>query len=106
MYIGIFSREMQEDEDLRADNRLRRSHLDFLKIKMKVSLAVPTIISSTADAIEFCNKILNLPQFEDSSETVMFIRCIGRLFDFLNLRIPFLHKRFRAPLQASNEVFW
>lgn len=53
---------------------------------MKVSLAAQTLSSSVANSIEFCDRDLGLPEFRDSEAIVRFIRCIDRLFDFLNSR--------------------
>ena len=72
---------------------------------MKVALAAQTHSASVADAIEFCNKYLQLREFEGSEATVKFIRSINRIFDFLNSRNPFA-SRFKAPLRKSNEQIW
>ena len=48
---------------------------------MKVNLAAQVFSSSVADAIEFCEQNLQLPQFKGSSATVKFIRIFDRLFD-------------------------
>lgn len=76
-------------------------------MKIKVALAAQTLIvsSSVADAIEFCARDLKLPQFQGSDATVRFIRCIDRLFDFLNSRNPF-GKDYKAPLRPINEFIW
>lgn len=96
---------LQEQEGLRAGNKLRRAHIDFHKMKMKVMLAAQTLSSSTASSIEYCDKYLKLKNFEGSSGTVKFIRSVDRIFDFLNSRNPF-GKGFKSPLRKSNEVFW
>lgn len=107
--VNTISREnlvnLQEEEGLRAGNKLRRAHIDFHKMKMKVALAAQTLSSSTANSIEYCDKYLGLRNFHGSSATVRFIICIDRIFDFLNSRNP-LGKGFKAPLRRSNEVFW
>lgn len=98
---------LQEQEGLRAGNKLRKVHIDYHKMKMKVNLAAQTLSSSTANSIEYCDKYLNLRNFRGSSGTVSFIRCIDRIFDFLNSRNHFgFGKGFKAPLRKSNEVFW
>lgn len=55
---------------------------------MKVYLAAQTLSSSVANAIEFCDKILQLPEFKNSGPTVKFIRTVDRIFDFLSVRNP------------------
>ena len=74
-------------------------------MKVKVSLAAQTLSSSVADTIEFCARDLTLPEFQGSEATVCFIRCIDRLFDFLNSRNPF-GKSYKAPLRRTNEFIW
>jgi hypothetical protein len=69
------------------------------------SLATQTLSSSVADAIEFCDKTLNLPEFKGNEATVAFIRSVDRVFNFLNSRNTF-GKGFKAPLHVSNEMFW
>ena len=51
---------------------------------MKVILASQALSSSVADAIEYCDKQLKLPEFSGSEATVDFIRIFDRLFDILN----------------------
>lgn len=96
--------KLQGKEDLRAGNKLKLAYLKYHKIKMKVFLAAQTLSSSVADAIEFCTQVLYLPNFQGSEATVRFIRCVDRVFDFLNSRNP-LGKGFKAPLRRSNENF-
>lgn len=78
--------ELQEIEGLRLGNRLRQSHINFSKNKMKVSLAAQLLSKSVSDAIEFCDKELQLPEFKGSEETIKFIRIFNTLFDVLNSR--------------------
>jgi len=56
---------------------------------MKVNLAAQTFSASVADALEYCNVVLNLPDFKGCEATVKFIRTIDHLFDMLNSRNPF-----------------
>ena len=98
--------DLQETEGLRAGNRVRRAHIDFLKMKMKLLLAAQTFSNSTADVIKFCDKNLRLPEFQGSEATVRFIQCIDRVFDFLNSRNRFAPQGFKAPLKKENENFW
>lgn len=97
--------ELQEKEGLRAANKLRRRHLQYWEAKMKVSLAAQTLSSGVADALHFCDKSLQLPQFQGSEATIDFIRCIDRSFDFLNSRQP-NGTGTKSPLRACNESFW
>lgn len=96
---------LQESEGLRLGNRLRKSHIDYRKMVMKVYLAAQTLSSSVADAIEFCEKVLQLPEFKGSAPTVRFIRAVDRIFDFLNVRNPW-GRGYKSPLRTSNEKRW
>ena len=54
--------ELQECEDLRLANKLRAAHIDYKPQKMKVNLAVQTLSSSVADALEYCEgKLHGIP---------------------------------------------
>ncbi|KMQ85163.1 thap domain-containing protein 9-like protein [Lasius niger] len=96
--------QLQKKEGLRAGNKLKMAHIHYWKMKMKVALAAQTLSDSVADSIEFCDKYLNLVEFKGSEATVKFIRCINRIFDFLNSR-NFFAKGFKAPLTKFNEEF-
>ena len=73
--------------------------------KMKVKLAVQALNSSVADAIEYCNQVLKLLQFQGSEATVEFIRLFDRLFNILNSR-SFFSKGYKASLRLNNKCQW
>lgn len=54
---------LQDDNGLRTGNKLKSRHIHYDKMKMKVSLAVQTLSSSVADAIEYCNVNSQMPEF-------------------------------------------
>ena len=93
--------ELQESEGLHLANKLRAAHIDWKPQKMKVNLAAQTLSSSVADALEYCEGKLKLPQFQGCGPTVQFIRVFDRLFDVLNSRNP-LARNFKAPIRKSN----
>lgn len=68
--------KLQETEGLKLGNKLKMAHIQWRNQKMKVNLAAQVFSSSVADALEFCNKELHLPQFHGSEETVEFLRTI------------------------------
>jgi hypothetical protein len=72
---------------------------------MRVRPAVQTFSTSVAHALEYCNKVLKLEQFQGCEETVTFIRYIDSMFDLLNSSSCF-GKHFKAPLRCSNESIW
>ncbi|KAL3240150.1 hypothetical protein MRX96_047979 [Rhipicephalus microplus] len=96
---------LQEKEGLHLGNKLTKVHLEWAKQKMKVRLAVQTLSSSVADALDFCEYKLKLPQFQGAHATAEFIRIFDRLFDILNSRNP-LARSFKAPLRQQNAASW
>lgn len=75
---------LQEEKGLHLGNKIKMSHICFQKSKMKVRLATELFSNSVADAIEFCEKSLKLPNFCNSGPTVKFIKMINNIFDILN----------------------
>ena len=75
--------ELQQNEGLRAGNKLRSAHIAWQKQKMKVNLAAQTLSASVADALDFCQKS-KFGGFEGCEGTINFIRKIDHLFDILN----------------------
>ncbi len=96
---------IQEEHGLKMANKLSPKHLEFEKHKMKVNLAAQTLSSSVADAIENLDNVMELPNFKDSQETVIFCRTIDRLFDMLNSRNP-LGKGYKQPLRLNTQDIW
>ena len=68
---------------------------------MKVNLAAQALRSSVADALEYCQGKLKLPQFQGCGPTAQFICVFDHLFDVLNSRNP-LASNFKAPIRKSN----
>ena len=79
---------LQESEGFHLGNRLRSSHIQWQKQKMKVNLVAQTISASVANALEFCEKVFKIPAFRDSIATVKFIRTFDHLFYIFNSRNP------------------
>ena len=96
---------LQEKEGMKLGNRLSSNHLKFEKHKMNVRLAAQTLSSSVADAIEFLDISMKLPEFKSSNGTVTFARTIDRLFDLLNSRNP-LGKGYKKPLRLQAKESW
>lgn len=71
---------------------------------MKVKLAAQTLSNSTAAALEFLEKS-GVQKFQGVKETVLFIRTIDEVFDFLNCRSPF-GKGSKSPIVAGNLDTW
>lgn len=96
---------LQREEGLRLGNKLTKMHIAWEKQKMKVRLAVQAMSASVADALDFCEQVLKLPQFRGAAATARFVRLFDHLFDILNSRNP-LAKSYKAPLRAQNESCW
>lgn len=69
---------LQVKEGLHAANKLRKAHVEWQQMKMKVKLAAQTLSASVADALEFCDQDLNLEDFRGCEATVQFIRLVDR----------------------------
>ena len=67
-------------------NKLKMARVRWEKQKTEVKLAAQVFSSSVADALEYCNTQLHLPQFSGCEETVKFLRTIDAAFDVLNSR--------------------
>ena len=97
--------KLQEHERLKLVNKLSSNHLKYEKHKMNVRLVAQTLSSSVANAIEFLDSSVKLPELCDSKGTVKFIRVIDQLFDMLNSRNP-LGKGFKTPLKLQTKDIW
>ena len=79
---------LHDAEGFILGNKFPAQHLQFEKHKMNVRMATQRLSSSVADAVEFLDVSMKLPQFKNSQATVNFIRIIDRAFDILNSRNP------------------
>lgn len=78
--------ELQESEGLCLSNKVRKTHINFFKQKMKVKLATQLLSQSVAEALEFCRDKLKLSNFTECAATTKFIRIMNNAFDILNSR--------------------
>ena len=81
-------KELHGAKGLRLANKLRLAHINWKPRKMKVNLAAQVLSSTVADALEFCEGKLKLPQFQGCGPTGKFIRAFDRLFDIVNSKNP------------------
>ena len=95
MQYLIELKKLQGEKGLRLANKLRSAHINWKQQKMKVNLAAQALSSSVANALEFCEGKLKLPQFQVCGPT-------GSLFVFLTvflilsipeIRLPEISKR-------------
>ncbi|KAL3186990.1 hypothetical protein MRX96_026087 [Rhipicephalus microplus] len=77
----------------------------IVALEMKVRYAAQALSSSVADALDFCENVLKLPQFRGASATSKFVRVFDHLFDLFNSRSPFA-RSYKAPLRKQNEACW
>jgi hypothetical protein len=96
---------LQTSEGLHAANKIRNSHIEWKKQKMKVALAAQTLSASTADSLDFCREQLKLTDFEGSYPTSKFIRQIDSLFDVMNSRNMFA-KGYKSAMKDANQTEW
>lgn len=96
--------ELQQVLRMKLGNKLTSTHIKFKNSVMKVKYAVQVLSSSVADAIDFLRSI-GLPDFQGSEATVVFLRKIDRIFDFLNSRSLF-GKGYKKPITLRNLKFF
>ena len=101
----VLLQELQDLEGLRLANKLRITHIRWKAAKMKVSLAAQAISASTADGIEYLDKVLKYKEFKGSQGTVKFLRMFDWLFDVLNSKNQF-GREFKAALSMTNKPVW
>ena len=93
--------KVQTMDNLFIANKLKMKHIQFHQHKMNVKLAVQTLSSSVADAIDFLREDMKLPQFDGSEKTTQFIRIMDQLFDMLNCKSP-VGKGLKEPITLAN----
>ena len=91
---------VQSEEHLHLDNRLRKNHILFQTLKMKVYLS-----NSVAAAIEVCDKVLKYPQFLNSSAACKFLKVFNKVFDLLDSRNS-NPKSIKPGLMKENKNVW
>lgn len=85
-------------------NKVRQLHVNYRNQIMKVYLATQLFSTSVADAIEFLDEKLQLPDFKHSQGTVEFIRLMNDIFEIFNSR-QMSDKFYKQPLHKENYKF-
>ena len=93
--------ELQVEDGFNIANKLNSDHLNWQRQKMKVTLATQTFSSSTAAALQFLQQKIKHEKFINCTDTIVFVRNIDQLFDFLNSRHP-ASSGFKSPIRLSN----
>jgi len=94
--------ELQNEAGFKLGNKIGSAHIKWKGNSMKVKLAVQTLSSSVADALQFLKQTSN--DFKNCEPTIQFIRIIDEIFDFFNSRTPF-GKGFKQPIRMENIEF-
>ncbi|CAH2242983.1 jg13426 [Pararge aegeria aegeria] len=76
-------KKVQDNLGLHFANKLNERHLKF-RNNMSVKLATQLLSNSVAKAIQLCEEVLNIPEFNDSAATFNFIKIMNDLFEVLN----------------------
>jgi len=90
--------ELQNEAGFKLGNKIGSVHINGKGNSMKVKLAVQTLSSSVANALQFLKQTSD--NFKNCEPTIQFIRIIDEIFDFLNSRIPF-GKGFKQPIRME-----
>ena len=92
--------ELQIEEGFNISNKLNSDHLNWQRQKMKMKLAAQTFSSSTAAELQFLQQKIKHEKLINCTDTIVFVRNIDRLFDFLNPRHP-ASSGFKSPIRLS-----
>lgn len=71
------------DNNFGLVHKLNKKHINFQDRKMNVRISVQTLSKSVADSLQFLMD-RRIPEFEDVSATIRFIRIFDTLFDIMN----------------------
>ena len=91
---------VQKSDVLHLANKLKTKHIKWHNQKMKVAIAAQTLSHSVAAGLMYVKNI-EVPQFQDSSETAEFILTINNLFDILNSKNK-CGKHYKSPITLDN----
>jgi hypothetical protein len=78
--------ELQENEGLHLDNKIRKELVNFFRPEMKTKLATQLLNISVVEALTFFRDVLKLEEFKSCGATVEFINLMNDAFDILNSR--------------------
>lgn len=100
--------KIQEEELFFMANKLRANHIYYKMEIMNVRLAAQLFSASVADALEFCEKELDLPEFNGSNATSKFISLINDVFDILDSRSRQngYKRALNSEILHDTQVFW
>lgn len=94
---------LQEENSLHIANKLSHRHIHFKNQIMNVKLATQLLSRSVSKALNFCEKTLKIPEFQNSDSTAGFITILNNLFDVLNTR-NLNDYGFKKPLSKDNST--
>lgn len=92
---------LQISENINFGNKLTKSHLDYAKMKMNVRLAAETLSNSTAESMEYLDKVLKEDNFRNAESTVEYFRICNNLFDIMNTKIDHCNDQYKRPMSET-----
>lgn len=93
---------LQNEEGIHLGNKLSKRHIHFKNQIMKVKLATQLLSTSVANALKICRQDLNLPFFQKSEATEIFIQRFNDMFDIYNTRTMWQFD-YKKPLCEANK---
>lgn len=93
---------LQIDENINLGNKLTKSHIEYENNKMNVRIAVQTLSNSSADSIEYIDRVLKIKSFADSEGTTAYFRMFNNLFDIMNSKRKHTKGGFKRPFSDTS----
>lgn len=93
--------EAQKSFSWNLGNKITKTHIEYDKQKMSVSLAAQSLSNSTADSLEFMKG--ECEKFTDVDSTVKLVRITNDIFDIMNSTTKSINSPtlFKRPISAS-----
>lgn len=92
---------LQISENVNFGNKLTKTHLHFDKMKMNVRLAIQTLSNSSADSIEYLNKVKKNINFCNSESTVEYFRLCNNMIDVMNSKRNHCNDKYKQPISEE-----
>lgn len=89
--------KLQISENVNLGNKLTKTHSEYNNLIMNVKVAVQTLSNSTAESIEYLDKVMRNDSFANSKATTNYIRVFNNLFDIMNSKEGHCDEEFKRP---------
>lgn len=93
--------KLQISENVNFGNKLTKNHLEYYKMKMNVRLAIETLSNSTADSMEYLNKVKKDENFCKSECTVEYFRFCNNMTDIMNTKKNHCNDKYKQPISEE-----